>query len=104
LNEHKLFGKINYIAFFKNIFYYYVFSSITFRMLSQKSLIPSPPHFPTHPFPGEFFNRLRQMCPSQLSIEATLQILPFNGKLRLAFGCQRQAEERKHPSGKAWYT
>jgi hypothetical protein len=33
-----------------NIFYYYIFSSITFRMLSQKSPIP-PPHFPTHPFP-----------------------------------------------------
>jgi hypothetical protein len=30
--------------------YYYVFSSMTFPMLSQKSPIPSPPHFPTHPF------------------------------------------------------
>jgi hypothetical protein len=35
--------------FFFNIFCY-VFSSITFPMLSQKSPIPSP-HFPTHPFP-----------------------------------------------------
>jgi hypothetical protein len=34
---------------FKNIFYYYIFSSITFGMLSQKSPIP-PRHFPTHPF------------------------------------------------------
>jgi hypothetical protein len=32
------------------IFFYYIFSSITFPMLSQKSPIPSP-HFPTHPFP-----------------------------------------------------
>jgi hypothetical protein len=32
-----------------NIFYY-IFSSITFPMLSQKSRIP-PPHFPTHPLP-----------------------------------------------------
>jgi hypothetical protein len=30
-----------FISFF-NIFYYYVFSSITFRMLSQKSPTPSP--------------------------------------------------------------
>jgi hypothetical protein len=37
------------LHFLKNI-YYYVFSSITFRMLSQKSPIPSP-HFPTYPFP-----------------------------------------------------
>jgi hypothetical protein len=36
------------LFFFLNIFYY-VFSSITFPMLSQKS--PIPPHFPTHPFP-----------------------------------------------------
>jgi hypothetical protein len=42
-----------FFNFFKNIFYYYVFSSITFRMLSQKSPIP-PPHFPTHPF--QFFD------------------------------------------------
>jgi hypothetical protein len=34
---------------FFNIFYY-VFSSIIFPMLSQKSPIPSP-HSPTHPFP-----------------------------------------------------
>jgi hypothetical protein len=34
--------------FFK--FFYYVFSSITFPMLSQKSPIPSP-HSPTHLFP-----------------------------------------------------
>jgi hypothetical protein len=31
-----------FIFYFLNIFYYYVFSSITFRMLSQKSPIPSP--------------------------------------------------------------
>jgi hypothetical protein len=37
----------------------YVFSSITFPMLSQKSLIPSP-HFPTHPFP--FFLALVFPC------------------------------------------
>jgi hypothetical protein len=35
--------------FFK--IFYYVFSSITFPMLSQQSPIPSPHHFPTHPFP-----------------------------------------------------
>jgi hypothetical protein len=35
---------------FFNIFYYYVFSSITFRMLSQKSPIPSPP-LPYPPIP-----------------------------------------------------
>jgi hypothetical protein len=32
-------------------FFYYVFSSITFPMLSQKSPTPSCPHSPTHPFP-----------------------------------------------------
>jgi hypothetical protein len=33
-------------------FFYYVFSSFTFPMLSQKSPTPSlPPHSPTHPFP-----------------------------------------------------
>jgi hypothetical protein len=37
------------ISFFK--YFYYIFSSITFPMLSQKSPIPSPPHFPTHPLP-----------------------------------------------------
>jgi hypothetical protein len=31
-------------------FFYYVFSSITFPMLSQKSPTHTP-HFPTHPFP-----------------------------------------------------
>jgi hypothetical protein len=31
------------VTFFKNIFYYCIFSSITFRMLSQKSPVPSPP-------------------------------------------------------------
>ena len=34
---------------FKKNFFYYVFSSITFPMLSQKSPIPSPPTpLPTH--------------------------------------------------------
>jgi hypothetical protein len=44
--------------YFLNIFYYYVFSSVTFRMLSQKSPIPSPllpyppiPHFLALAFP-----------------------------------------------------
>jgi hypothetical protein len=32
-----------FFFFFFNIFYYSIFSSITFRMLSQKSPIPSPP-------------------------------------------------------------
>lgn len=32
-----------FFIFLFNIFYYYVFSSITFRMLSQKYPIPSPP-------------------------------------------------------------
>jgi hypothetical protein len=41
--------EISFFYFF-NIFYHYVLSSITFRMLSQKSPYP-PPHFPTHPFP-----------------------------------------------------
>jgi hypothetical protein len=38
------------IPFFKKIFLYYVFSSITFPMLSQKSPIPFPPPtpLPTH--------------------------------------------------------
>jgi hypothetical protein len=35
-------GEVLEPAYFLNIFYYYVFSSITFRMLSQKSPIPSP--------------------------------------------------------------
>ena len=35
----------------------------------------------------------RLQCPSQLSIEASLQILSFEGKERLAFGCNGQAEE-----------
>jgi hypothetical protein len=33
------------------VYFYYVFSSITFPMLSQKSPIPSPTHSLTHPFP-----------------------------------------------------
>jgi hypothetical protein len=40
---------IFYLFFYLNIFYY-VFSSITFPMLSHKSPIP-PPHSPTHSFP-----------------------------------------------------
>jgi hypothetical protein len=36
-------------SFFKN-FFYYVFSSITFPMLAQKSPMPSPSS-PIHPFP-----------------------------------------------------
>jgi hypothetical protein len=37
------------ISFFKNIFYY-IFSSIIFPMLSQKSPVPSPP-LPYPPIP-----------------------------------------------------
>ena len=50
--EHvfKCFLSICVSSFLKNIFYYYVFSSITFRMLSQKSPIPSPP-LPYPPIP-----------------------------------------------------
>jgi hypothetical protein len=40
---------MRFLVFFFYIFYY-VFSSITFPMLSQKSPTP-PPHSPTHPFP-----------------------------------------------------
>ncbi|EDL33456.1 mCG140397, partial [Mus musculus] len=58
---------------FLNIFYY-IFSSITFPMLSQKSLIP-PPHFPTYPFP--FFwpwrspelGHIQFACPMGLSFQ-----------------------------------
>jgi hypothetical protein len=38
------------ISFFLNIFYY-IFSSITLPMLSQKSPIPSPPPLPYQPIP-----------------------------------------------------
>jgi hypothetical protein len=38
------------LLFFKNIFYY-IFSSITFPMLSPKSPIPSPPPLPYPPIP-----------------------------------------------------
>ena len=54
-----------------NIFYY-VFSSITFPMLSQKSPIPSP-HFPTHPFPffwpwrSPILGHIKFACPMGLS-------------------------------------
>jgi hypothetical protein len=38
-----------FLSFFFKIFFYYVFSSITFPMLSQKSPIPSPPPLPYPP-------------------------------------------------------
>jgi hypothetical protein len=42
---------------FFNIFYYYVFSSITFRMLSQKSPIPPPPlPYPPIPILGPWYS------------------------------------------------
>jgi hypothetical protein len=43
-----------FFYFFKINVFYYIYSSITFPMLYQKSPIPSPPHFPTHSFPFFF--------------------------------------------------
>jgi hypothetical protein len=40
---------VEFLCRVKDNFFYYVFSSITFPMLSQKS--PITPPFPTHPFP-----------------------------------------------------
>jgi hypothetical protein len=43
---------LNLSFFFVFIYIFnYVFSSITFPMLSQKFPTPSSPHSPTHPFP-----------------------------------------------------
>jgi hypothetical protein len=56
-----------------NIFYY-VLSSITFPMLSQKSPITSP-HFPTHPFPffwlwrSPVLGHIQFVCPMGLSFQ-----------------------------------
>jgi hypothetical protein len=61
--------------FFLFLFIYYVFSSITFPMLSQKSPIPSPPHFPTHPFPffwpwrSPVLGHIKFVCPMGLSFQ-----------------------------------
>jgi hypothetical protein len=43
----------SYTQFWLEYFFsfYYIFSSITFPMLSQKPPTPSPPHSPTHPLP-----------------------------------------------------
>jgi hypothetical protein len=63
------------IYLFINIFYYYVFSSITFRMLSKKSPIPSPAHVPTHPFPffwpwrSPVLGHIKFACPMGLSFQ-----------------------------------
>jgi hypothetical protein len=46
-------------TFFFLIFFYYIFSSITFPMLSKKSPIPSPPSLPTH---SHFFLALAFPC------------------------------------------
>jgi hypothetical protein len=48
LNSEALEEQCSFCFGFLNIFYYYVFSSITFRMLSQKSPIPPPTSLPTH--------------------------------------------------------
>jgi hypothetical protein len=59
---------------FLNIFYYYVFSSITFRMLSQKSPIPSPP-LPYPPIPifwpwhSPVLGHIKFACPMGLSFQ-----------------------------------
>jgi hypothetical protein len=62
------------LSIFKNIFYYYVFSSITFRMLSQKSPIPSPP-LPYPPIPifwpwcFPVLGHIKFACPMGLSFQ-----------------------------------
>jgi hypothetical protein len=61
------------LCFFKNIFYY-VFSSITFPMLSQKSPIPSPP-LPYPPIPtfwpwrSPVLGHIKFACPMGLSFQ-----------------------------------
>ena len=62
--------------FYLFIFYifYYIFSSITFPMLSQKSPIPSP-HFPTNTFPffwpwrSPVLGHIQFACPMGLSFQ-----------------------------------
>jgi hypothetical protein len=63
-----------FLIFFKNIFYYFIFSSITFRMLSQKSPIPSPrTSLPTHshfwPWHSPVLGHIKFACPMGLSFQ-----------------------------------
>jgi hypothetical protein len=61
-------------SFFLNIFYYYIFFSITFRMLSQKSPIPSP-QLPYPPIPifwpwhSPVLGHIKFACPMGLSFQ-----------------------------------
>jgi hypothetical protein len=76
LNCETLFFSLSgfiFISFF--YIFYYIFSSITFPMLSQKSPTPSPHHFPTHPFPcfwpwrSPVLGHIQFACPMGLSLQ-----------------------------------
>jgi hypothetical protein len=63
-----------YIVFF--LYFYYIFSSITFPMLSQKSPIHSPPPLPYPPIPIFFWpwrspvlGHIQFACPMGLSFQ-----------------------------------
>jgi hypothetical protein len=60
--------------FFKFIFVYYIYSSITFPMLAQKSLMPSPqlpyPLIPTFwPWNSPVLGHIKFACPMDLSFQ-----------------------------------
>jgi hypothetical protein len=66
------------LFYFWNLFFnifYYVFSSITFPMLSQKSPIPSPPPLPYPPIPifwpwrSPVLGHIKFVCPMGLSFQ-----------------------------------